>query len=144
MPSPAVAEIVVALFSVMAELTAYPGPRELPRIHVLSSAQMEADLCKGPCGIRAYYLDGDGIYLRADLDVANDLKSRSILLHELVHHLQHESGRFDKLSACARWLIREDEAYRVQNAYLSKMHSGIRFVFDFLPTRCRDPDAESG
>jgi len=131
---------VVGLFAVMAELTGYPGPRALPSIHVVSSAEMENALCKGPCGVRAYYLDGDGVYLRADLDVTSDLKSRSILLHELVHHLQHESGRFDGLSVCERWMSREDEAYRIQNAYLSRMRSSTRFVFDFLPERCREPN----
>ena len=136
--SPAVVEVVASLFLIVSELSGYAGPREMPRLQLLSVSEMQEQLCKGACGVRAFYLDGKGIYLRDDLDVVNDLKSRSILLHELVHHVQHESRRFDALSPCEKWFAREEEAYRIQNAYLSSMRSGTKFVFDFLPERCKE------
>ena len=37
--------------------------------------------------------------------------SRSILLHELVHHVQGITGRFDSLPDCDAWYAREFEAY---------------------------------
>lgn len=136
--TPTVVEVVASLFLTVAQLSGYPLPRDAPPIHVLSEGEMAEQLCGRPCGVRAFYLDGRGVYLRDDLDIVNDLKARSILLHELVHHVQHESGRFAALGSCERWLAREDEAYRIQNRYLSGNHSGMRFVFDYLPERCRE------
>lgn len=141
MATPAVVEVVASLFLAVSQLTDYPAPRELPPIHVLSEREMAQRLCAGPCGVRAFYLDGQGVYLRDDLDIVDDLKARSILLHELVHHIQHETGRFAAMNACERWLAREDEAYRIQNAYLSGLRTSLRFVFDYLPERCREPGA---
>jgi hypothetical protein len=136
--SPAVVEVIASLFLIVSELSGYAGPREMPPLHMLSVSEMQEQLCKGACGVRAFYLDGKGIYLRDDLDFVNDLKARSILLHELVHHVQQESGKFDALTPCEKWFAREEEAYRIQNAYLSSMRSGTKFVFDFLPERCRE------
>lgn len=138
MATPSVVEIVASLLLTVSQLSGYPLPRETPPIHVLSEQAMSEQVCRSPCGVRAFYLDGRGVYLRDDLDVVNDLKARSILLHELVHHFQHESGRFAALTSCERWLAREDEAYRLQNSYLSGNRSGTRFVFDYLPERCRE------
>jgi hypothetical protein len=133
----AIQEVVSSLFLILSQLSGYPPPRTLPDIHLLSPVRLQEELCQGPCGVHAYYLDDRGIFIRDDLDVVNDLKSRSILLHELVHHLQKENGRFDALGTCERWLAREEEAYRMQNAYLSSMRTATRFAFDFLPERCR-------
>lgn len=138
MATPAIQEVVTSLFLIITELSGYPAPRELPPIHALPPERLQQELCRGSCGVFAYYLDGKGIFLRDDLDVVNDLKARSILLHELVHHVQKESGKFDGLSDCERWFLREDEAYRIQNSYLSSMRNSLRFAFDFLPQRCRD------
>lgn len=138
MATPAIQEIVTSLFLIISELSGYPAPQALPEIHVLPSPRLQQELCGGSCGVFAYYVDGKGVFLRDDLDVVNDLKARSILLHELVHHVQKESGRFEAMSECERWFLREDEAYRVQNRYLSSMRNGLRFAFDFLPERCRD------
>ncbi|MBX9963060.1 MAG: hypothetical protein K2Y35_08405 [Burkholderiales bacterium] len=138
MATPAVVEIVASLFLTVSQLSGYPAPRELPPIHVLSEHEMAQRLCAGPCGVRAYYLDGQGVFLRDDLDIVGDLKARSILLHELVHHVQHENSRFGAMDSCERWFAREDEAYRIQNAYLSGLRTSLRFVFDYLPERCRE------
>ncbi|MBX9633322.1 MAG: hypothetical protein K2X67_22560 [Burkholderiales bacterium] len=138
MPAPALVEVVTSLFLTVSQLSGYAGPRELPAVHLLSATEMHEQLCHGSCGVRAFYLDGKGIFIRDDLDLLNDLKARSILLHELVHHVQHETGKFEALDACERWFAREDEAYRIQNAYLASMRSATKFVYDFMPERCRD------
>ncbi|MCA3130073.1 MAG: hypothetical protein ING70_03990 [Rhodocyclaceae bacterium] len=138
MATPVISEVVASLFLVVSQLSGYPPPRAMPEIHVLSSVRLQEELCQGPCGVFAYYLDGRGVFIRDDLDVVNDLKSRSILLHELIHHLQHEHQRFTAMGNCERWYAREEEAYRMQNAYLSSMRTATRFAFDFLPARCRE------
>jgi len=131
-------DVVSALLLLVTELTAYPAPMAAPRIFPTPPAELQENLCKGPCGVHAYYLDNHGVVMRDDLDVAGDVRARSILLHELVHHAQSLNGRFSDLPACERWYLREEEAYRVQNAYLSKLRTGMRFAFDFLPDRCKD------
>ncbi len=138
MASPAIHEVVASLFLIVSQLTGYPAPRAMPDIHLLSPLRLQEELCQGPCGVFAYYLDDRGVFIRDDLDVVNDLKSRSILLHELVHHLQRENDRFAAMGSCERWYAREEEAYRMQNAYLSHMRTATRFAFDFLPARCRE------
>lgn len=131
-------DVVAALMLLVTELTAYPSPMPAPRVFPTPPAELQQNLCKGPCGVHAYYLDNHGVVMRDDLDVASDVRARSILLHELVHHAQSLNGRFSDLPACERWYLREEEAYRVQNAYLSKLRTGMRFAFDFLPDRCKD------
>lgn len=138
MATPAIQEVVASLFLIVSQLSGYPLPRALPEIHLLPPARLQEELCRGPCGVFAFYLDDRGVFLRDDLDVVNDLKSRSILLHELVHHLQQEHQRFAHMGSCERWYAREEEAYRMQNAYLSSMRTATRFAFDFLPARCRE------
>lgn len=138
MPPALLDEVVAALMVVVTELSGYRGPMAAPRIHPTPPAELQQNLCKGPCGVHAYYLEDHGVVLRDDLDVAGDVRARSILLHELVHHAQSLNGRFSDLPACERWYLREEEAYRVQNAYLSKLRTGMRFAFDFLPDRCKD------
>jgi hypothetical protein len=41
--------------------------------------------------------------------------------------LQHYSGKFDSLS-CKDSLVREREAYRVQNSYIIDAHASFAFV----------------
>lgn len=44
---------------------------------------------------------------------------RSILLHELVHHLQKTTGKFEVVASfCSRRIFEELEAYEIQNRYL--------------------------
>lgn len=134
-------ETVTALMLAVGELAGYAGPMTAPAIHRSPPAELQERLCKGPCGVHAYYLEELGVVMRDDLDVTGDVRARSILLHELVHHAQALSGRFRDKSPCERWYLREEEAYRVQNAWLARLRTGIRFAFDFLPERCRKEGA---
>jgi hypothetical protein len=51
------------------------------------------------------------VYLDDSLDFERPLDS-SILLHELVHYVQHD--RDGPATTCAEWLRREQQAYRIQ------------------------------
>jgi hypothetical protein len=60
------------------------------------------------------------VFIDERLDLRSDTFNRSILLHELVHHFQASSGRFETLpSECERRNAEELEAYRIQNKYLA-------------------------
>lgn len=132
-------DLVAELFAAIKLLSGYPIPEQLPEIHVVSPAEIQRMLCKGDCGIKAFYLPGKGIYLSNAVGPLDDAFGRSVLLHELVHHVQHVTGRFDGVAdTCDRWFSKEREAYQVQNAYLQREGERRRFALDSLPFMCGD------
>lgn len=121
----------------IATMTGYPIPEQPAPIHVVPQQTLQQMVCVGPCNIRAFYLPGRGVFINEQLDFANDLVARSVLLHELVHHAQELSGRFNRIAdRCHRWYVREREAYDIQNAYLQQKGSATRFVLDTFPGMC--------
>jgi hypothetical protein len=132
--------LVAELFTAIKLLSGYPIPDTLPEVHVVPPTQIHSMLCKGkPCGIKAFYLPDRGIFVSDTVDPSQDTFARSILLHELVHHVQHLSGRFDRIGdQCDRWFSKEREAYQVQNAYLQDQGERRRFALDSLPFMCGD------
>lgn len=63
------------------------------------------------------YLHGNTIFLDDRLDVPGNDYHTSILLHELVHYVQQQSGRFRE-GDCHSWVNDEQEAFRIQTAWL--------------------------
>lgn len=148
-----ITELVAELFLAIKLIAGYPAPAVAPQIHLLGSAEIRQALCRGPCGdIKAFYLPDRGVFVNAALDFDHDVTARSVLLHELVHHVQDLSGRFEKIvSQCDRWYSKELEAYEVQNEYLRQHHETRRYIVEALPNMCRDgmrmttpDDKESG
>lgn len=133
--------LVTELFAAIHFLAGYAPPTVPPEIHRVSHSYIEAEFCRGPCQIKAYYDPTTGVYLDDRLDVRNDPLARSILLHELVHHVQAVSGRFDLMSdACTRNNRAEAEAYLIQNQYLMSIHDGHRVAMTGWAARCRDAE----
>jgi hypothetical protein len=56
------------------------------------------------------------IYILETIDL-NTEKGKAILLHELVHYIQYQTGK-DKLVNCVKEL--EPKAYEIEEAYLNK------------------------
>lgn len=106
-----------------------------PPILRLDQQHIAQIVCGQPCPARAVYLGERGILIDAALDPATDAYARSILLHELVHHVQRSTSRYSDLSDCQRWNAREREAYAVQRRYLAVAQSGI-MVRALLSVRC--------
>jgi hypothetical protein len=127
MTDQALSQLLVELFAAIKLMSGYPMPATLPEIHQLPHAQLEARICAGNCSVKAFYLKGDGVFIDDALDLQHDLRARSILLHELVHHVQGVSGRFDSLSDCDAWYAREFEAYQIQNRYLHQEGSNVGY-----------------
>ena len=131
--------LVSDLFAVISAASTYPEPFHLPPVHLKPLAELQSMVCKGPCGLRGFYLPRKGVFLNETLDLRSDVIARSVLLHELVHHVQELSGRFDILpNPCDRWWSREREAYEIQNAYLRENGNPVRFALDSLPYMCGD------
>jgi len=136
--------LVAELFAAIHLLAGYPVPEQAPEVRFVPLATMQQMICRDACAVRAFYLPSKGIFVDETADMRGDVQARSVLLHELVHHVQHLSGRFDSLDThCHRWQAREIEAYEVQNQYLRKMGATRSFIaLDTLPILCRD-DAEA-
>jgi len=99
-------------------------------LHAVPRDVLQARICPAGCGVKAFYLTDEGVFIDAALDTQNDIVARSVLLHELVHYAQAVAHRFEALSRCAAWHAREDEAYQIQNEYLRQQGSAIR---QFMP-----------
>jgi hypothetical protein len=133
--------LATALFSEIARLSEYSFPEIFPRIRQISHTEIERLYCTRRCGLKAVYDPSIGISLDQGLDPANKQFDRSILLHELVHHLQAVTGRYAHLPECIRRYVEEREAYAIQNAYLSR--NEVPTIVRVGPgPNCGDPQAE--
>jgi hypothetical protein len=130
--------LIAELLGIIHMLTGYPVPEQAPPVRLAPLAQMQAMVCRGPCQVRGFYLPESGVFVNEVLDLQQDVVARSVLLHELVHHVQHVTRKYDNLSSCERWFFREREAYDVQNAYLRQQQAATRFAFETVPAMCSD------
>jgi hypothetical protein len=134
-----IATLLVDLFAAIKAIAGYPVPEHMPPVHVLPLEQMQRMICEGPCQVRAFYMPDKGVFINEKLDFKNDVLARSVLLHELVHHVQHVSGKFEIVpDKCDRWYSKELQAYEIQNAYLRQNKNPTRFATDILPGMCQD------
>lgn len=136
---PALSVLVADLFAAIELLSGYAPPTVPPQVHRVPQAQISEQFCHGPCEIKAVYDPTLGVFIDEKLDVRDNVFARSILLHELVHHVQSVSGRFDMGgSECARRNTAEQEAYFIQNRYLMQMNDGHRVAMTGWAARCND------
>jgi hypothetical protein len=141
MADAALAVLVADLFLAIQGLSGYAPPTVKPEVHRVSHATIEREICRGPCQIRAYYDPTRGVYIDETLDVQKDAFARSILLHELVHHVQSVSGRFDMTHVdCTRQNRAEAEAYFIKNRYLMSINAPHRVAMTGWASRCNESE----
>ena len=117
-----VSTLITQLLVTIQLLSDYSIPESKPQVNFVPLAVMQKMVCKGDCEIKGFYLPAKGVFIDEKLDVRDDVYSRSVLLHELVHFLQHLNGKFEDLATpCLRWQAKEVEAYSIQRRYLRKM-----------------------
>jgi len=135
------APVIAELFVAIKLLAGYPPPTVPPEIHRVPQSVIQEEYCGGRCAIRALYDPARGVFIDETLDVVNDPFARSILLHELVHHVQAVSGRFDSMSSpCLRYNKAEAEAYLIQNHYLMSINDAHRVAMSGWAMRCSDAE----
>jgi Zn-dependent peptidase ImmA (M78 family) len=124
-------EWVLYIMASAARLSGYPIPDALPEVQLEPASWFSHRACQDhiPCPVYGLYEDHDVVYIRSDLtDSAKD----HIAVHEFVHYLQHQSGRFD-LNSCIDTDQREQEAFRVQNRFIAEVQGGfMRFGINHL------------
>lgn len=131
--------LISSLLINISVLSGYAIPDQLPKVYLVSAAEIQRRVCDKPCRARAFYALGEGIFIDSALDLKDDMYERSILVHELVHAMQHSSGRFEhEGSGCARYTVEEVEAYHIQNKFLSQTDDPRRFAFLAAPGACED------
>ncbi len=143
MDQSAVVSLMVELFAAIKLVSSYPSPAQLPEVHALPLAEIQRRLCDGKgCRVKAYYHPDLGVIVDETLDFEHDAFDRSILLHELVHHLQKTTGKFEPVTSfCSRRITEELEAYEIQNRYLSYIHAQRRAFSAGWSGRCDDDGA---
>ena len=141
MDQSALVSLMVELFTAIRLISAYPAPAVLPEVHALPQIEIQRRLCDSrPCRIKAFYHPDWGVIVDEMLDIHNDPFDRSILLHELVHHLQKTTGKFEVASFCSRRIAEELEAYEIQNRYLSEIGAVRRALTMGWTGKCADND----
>ena len=133
--------LVAELLAAIHLLSGYAPSTVSPVVHVVPQAAIQEQFCRRPCRLRAAYDATLGVFIDENLNVANNTFDRSILLHELVRHVQTVSGRFDMGSSdCMRRNSAEREAYFIQNRYLMEMNTGSRVSMSGWAARCDEAE----
>ena len=119
---------IAVLLSWAIQLSGYPAPGVSPIIQYEPHRFFVAHACGGKeCKVVGWYNDSNVIYIDERHRDDESTFAASLVVHELVHFLQNGSGKFDSLS-CEDSLVREREAYRVQNAYIIDANASFAFV----------------
>ena len=116
------AKLVGELLTAIHAVSGLAAPTQLPEIHQVPQTVIQEKFCRGPCRVPAAYHPEWGVYLDERLDVVHNTFDRSVLLHELVHHVQATSGLYEgQPDSCERATREERQAYDIQNRYLASV-----------------------
>ena len=115
------------LLSQAKRLMSYRGEVRLPAMVPSTKEQLKNLFCKNTdCVVSAVYTRGT-VYYDKRLNMDNVI-DRSIILHEMVHHVQRV--QMGDTYTCDVWLKKEREAYRIQALYLQQRGIDTSFVND--------------
>lgn len=125
------ASVTASLWNWVIAHSSYDTQTTWPRIEFRSTEFFSRNLCPPGthyCSIGGYYEDGSGVIFMRNDHQLDDVRSRAMLAHELIHYLQDRSGIWNEKS-CMNRILREREAYDLQQRYLVAHHGnpfGIR------------------
>lgn len=106
------------LLAAAAFFAEYEPPDYCPRIELLPAAEIRHYICPGAnCATVGLYIYGQERLLIDDNSKLDDVSTRSVILHELVHFLQDRAGETRDRS-CHATLLRERVAFWAQEQYL--------------------------
>lgn len=107
-----------ALLNWAIHLSRYENSAKPPSVRLENSAFFIDNACSGrsSCRVIGWYADLGIVHIHEDLSAMNSLFERSLLVHEFVHYLQHQSGLY-AANTCESFVEREREAYAVQQSF---------------------------
>lgn len=112
-------DLYAAIMSWAVTLSGYPMPARPPEIVMVEHRLLVERACDGQeCKVMGWFPPGSRIYLDKRLNIAGSVYHSSILLHEMVHYLQQQSGRYGVPPSCESAIEMEREAYSVQREFL--------------------------
>ena len=114
-------DLYAVLLSWAVTLTGYQMPANPPEVVKVPHSYLIEKACGGrECKVLGWFPPGERVYIDERLDPRDNLFASSILLHEMVHFLQQESGKYDKKYSCDKAMELEREAYGAQGEYLTR------------------------
>jgi hypothetical protein len=114
-------EIYAIALSWAVTLTGYPMPDRAPEVVSVPHSFLVQQACGGrECKVLGWFPPGEKIYLDNRLNPAEDLYANSILVHEMVHYLQHTAHKASDSFSCKHAVELEHEAYGAQGAFLTR------------------------
>lgn len=128
------AEILLSLQPILAGANIDP-----PRMVAVEPQKLQMWVCGKPCKVMAWYAPEGTIYIDNRLNVAKHVGARSVVVHELVHHVQRRTHG-GRAQSCEEWMQREQEAYATQAIWLrSKGVRARNITFQARFLRCGRP-----
>jgi hypothetical protein len=118
---------IVGLMLEVTALLGIPPVNDVPSITTVAQYQLECGKCS------ALYQRN---VIKLTVNTWDDNKLKSILVHELTHHVQEMTGRYGQKPSCYQYLQREREAYSIQNQW-NQMHGTSRYIF-YYPGTCNE------
>lgn len=129
------AELTAKLLIAVQALTGYAAPAAPPEVAFVAQRDLADRACGAPCNVFGWFPPGNVVYLAERLDPLDNAYTQSILLHELVHYAQQESGTYMHRTSCQDWRVREEEAFDAQYRWLAEQRASVRTLHRFLPHR---------
>ena len=127
--------VLPVLLSWASYLSGYPVPDQAPIVRFEPHSFFVEHVCGGrECNAVGWYNDQRVVYIDDKYRDDDGGFASSLLVHELTHYLQHQSGKFDSHS-CEDSLAREREAYYVQNNYILQSQASFALIRP-APTSC--------
>jgi hypothetical protein len=139
-------ELLQDLMAWAVRLSGLPAPDALPRLTALPERDLAARVCPAqPQHCRSlmavYDTDRQEVLYRDSLDL-RDETDQSFVVHEFVHHLQHQREGDGLFEDCARVVAAETQAYAAQNRYLAYFRQWRRVGEMLRFMHCQSAEAE--
>lgn len=112
-------ELYAILMSWAITLSGYEAPAAHAAIVRVPHSYLVEKACNGhECKVMGWFPPGQSIFIDDRLQPRESLHASSVLVHEMVHYLQHISGRHSMPYSCEQIIGLEREAYGVQREFL--------------------------
>lgn len=109
-------------------LMKYDKDIDLPVMIPKTEKQLRQIFCPGQeCSVSAIYTGGT-VYYDKRIDYKNNVIDRSIIIHELIHHIQ--AKKYGVTYECEMWYHKERQAYKLQADYIRSRGINASFVND--------------
>ena len=121
-------ETITALVLYIQATLGVTGAIPNPEVKFMPQEEIAMRACGEHCSnVRGWFSYRDNVvYMTLDSDVLGNMYDRGVLLHELVHHVQHHRDSPRLHNDCATWKAREWQAYGIQYDWLHQNRVAVK------------------